>query len=528
MFTEKIIRKVIQRYLDMGVRDFVIYPFGANGMAIKNCMQECFDLTPVMVVDNALAQYNARIADIQKLREVCREEWYVILTVEKTELNKELMDNLLTFLPKDRVINDLIREKEMEECNTRKSRGVCQVRTRFALQNILPSGHKTREYASCGRIKVRIMNASYPMWNSVKTICEAFEKDLLYDVLVILYDQMNGMAKDKLIEQMEREGHQYIYASEYCAEEDHADILILSMLWVDYGIKGVRENTKLIVVSSMDLINYSKSVNKYWEDRYIGLEMYRPDYCLVDSMLFEELQTGGKSPCELIEMGSAKFDGIWRSCQKKQYPVGWEKLRGKTVILWTTTHGIYNGCVTNIVTFDLYAKIIFEYAEQNPAIGVVVRPHPTFIYNELLKYGYWRTQDLEAIKKYCENTPNIVWDDTDLYEAAYSVADAILTDDGCGIMISALPTLKPICVMYRGDMETAPYNAEIEKNYYSVYDKQELISFLDMVREGKDPMLEQRKVLADKWVKHFDGRNGERIKEFIAHKFDLIDMERIQ
>ena len=152
-------------------------------------------------------------------------------------------------------------------------------------------------------------------------------------------------------------------------------------------------------------------------------------------------------------------------------------------------------------------------------MGLIFRPHPAFI-AELFAYGYWSEADLVEIKHYCEESPNIVWDETDTYKAAYSVADAILTDVKCGLTVSALPMLKPIGVMYRNDKEIIPLHKEIVENYYSVHSEKDLTDFFDMVRGGADPMLEQRRKIVPKCVKHFDGRNGERIKDFIVRAYE--------
>ena len=44
---------------------------------------------------------------------------------------------------------------------------------------------------------------------------------------------------------------------------------------------------------------------------------------------------------------------------------------------------------------------------------------------------------------------------------------------------------------------------------------EELNTFLDMVKEGKDELKESRCEAIGRFVKHFDGKNGTRIKEYI-------------
>lgn len=124
------------------------------------------------------------------------------------------------------------------------------------------------------------------------------------------------------------------------------------------------------------------------------------------------------------------------------------------------------------------------------------------------------------IDDYCNSTPNIVWDNTDTYDVAYSIADVILTDALCGITISALPTLHPICLMYRSDMQVKSFHEDLMKEiYYSAHNRQELMDFLEMAKRGEGNMYELRKAASEKNIKNFDGKNGERIKAFIEKKY---------
>lgn len=82
-----------------------------------------------------------------------------------------------------------------------------------------------------------------------------------------------------------------------------------------------------------------------------------------------------------------------------------------------------------------------------------------------------------------------------------------------------MPTLKPICACYRSkEKEDAPYCEELLKNLYSAYSNEDII-FLDIIKNNQNPMLELRKRESEKCIKHFDGKNGWRIKEFIKRKY---------
>lgn len=545
MFSEKLIRDTIKQCIDSGISKFVIYPFGENGMAVKNCMEQCFGIFPVMVVDNVYSQYNVNIFNIDGLRQNYDKDICIILTAQDRTLNQELKERLLSFTTEDRIVNlrDPITQREEEEQKREEEKQKREEEKQkeqqkreekrkrlenvFSLQSILPQRKEVVHVKSPeGKIKVRFIHYAYTVWNSMRTVCEQFEMDSRFDVLVICHGGADGMidALEKAKNQMETEQHRYILDSQYSAKDDRPDILIFGGYGMGDGSwcpRGVREYTRMIVSVPMTVRMYHGSMEKEWKSLGGGFREYQPDYCLVDSLLFNKIKDSHIYSDKFVEMGNPKFDGIFNACQQKSYIAGWEKLKGKKTILWATAHEIHglSGTNTEYITFDLYAKHIFAYADQHPYMGFIFRPHPLLI-KELLIYGYWSENDLAEIRQYCDKSPNIVWDETYTYEAGYSVADAVLTETQCGIMVSALPTLKPICVMHRSDEDIVPYNKEGVESCYSARCEKDLTDFFDMVQEGRDPMLEQRREVSKKCVKHFDGRNGERIKNFIVQAYD--------
>lgn len=151
-------------------------------------------------------------------------------------------------------------------------------------------------------------------------------------------------------------------------------------------------------------------------------------------------------------------------------------------------------------------------------MGFIFRPHKGFIY-EMLTLGFWNNDDLKRLKVYCDQSSNMVFDDTDTYNEAMSIADGILTDALCGIICSALPTLKPICIAFRSHQEIMEYDKELLGNYYSAYDSQDIITFFDMIKGKNDPMLRLRVKASRAYVKNFDGKNDIRIKNYIKKEY---------
>ncbi|MBO5032040.1 MAG: hypothetical protein J6D08_09180 [Lachnospiraceae bacterium] len=327
-----------------------------------------------------------------------------------------------------------------------------------------------------------------------------------------------GACSELMISIMKNERFQYVRINDYQIEEDKPDILILNHPYDIFSdIKDCRRHCRLIIAASMQLIRYTYDWNDFWHMQQKSFGRFYPDYYLFDSLLYNDMRRAGYISDRIIEMGNAKFDGIYKACQNKSYPPEWDKLKQKKVILWMTDHGVHDGGITQEVSFDIYAGSIFRYALDNPEIGIIFRPHSVLI-SELLKTGLWTEKDIETLKGYCLKSENIVYDDTLTYDNAFSIADGIITDAFCGITCSSLPTLKPICLTYRNKYDK-PFHKELEDCCYSARNEKELLEFMDIVRDDRDTMMELRKKALSKCVKHFDGNNGYRIKEFIKKKY---------
>lgn len=507
--------------LDEGKRKIIIYPFGDNGQRIKDIMETCYGIAPFKIVDNTYSKYNREILNETELENIFDGSMTIILCIENKEKNNQIYSSLIRFIPKDQIIN--------MNSLTKKSAGGENIYNVLSLENILPNQRKINDYknatkVSNRKIKIRILNSGYGAWNNtwnaVETICRAFEDDDRFETIVILaYPTSRRIENGE--SQMVLYKHNYIFEKDYDVRKDLPDILIISHPRVRQTeeMKVWRRYTKMVVAASMTLIRYdSFTADEFFEFIRPGFEAFHPDYYLFDSLLYMELKNSTKFKGKIVEMGNAKFDGIYEACKEKIYPKTWEKLKNKRTILWTTDHGLTSNGVSKYITFDLYASAIFKYAEENKETGIIFRPHGTFI-SELLEEGIWKQSDLEALKEYCNNSPNIIFDDLDTYDYSYSVADAILTDALCGITCSALPTLKPIGVLYRNDMDIETFHPELMDSYYSIYSEEKLFEFFNMIRLNQDPMLQMRKIASEKYIKHFDGKNGMRIKDFISNKF---------
>lgn len=459
-----------------------------------------------------------------------KEHIAVCIAIKDVKAKIEILNYLISFGIKEENIFDCSAfiERIIDSANLGLEdnvTGIC-AEGRFVLSNFIQDidtyGVQRKNYFN-NKIKVCIMIAAYTysFWNSVETIYQSFKDDSKYEVIFLLsdtfYDQVYDSAKDLLL----KTGTQRcIKEEDFDIKKEQPDILLVTFHGRDLclfpNVQAHLSYFKLVVAVTGELISYVSDADAWGGS---GYHYYQPDYYIIDSLLYSYMKERNYLKQNMVEMGNAKFDSIYKCVQQQfRLPENWGKIKGKKIILWANTHGIYNNMITYMCTFDLYAKAIFDYAKKHSDIAFIVRLHPAFLL-DMKKNRFWDEDDMNKLKRYCNESDNLVWDDSGSYNAAYCAADGILTDGFCGVILSALPLLKPICACYRYDMNVQPGHTVYMESLYQAHSCKELNQYLDLIRASEDPMYEQRKKAKEKYVPNFDGKNGQRIKEFIEKKF---------
>lgn len=391
------------------------------------------------------------------------------------------------------------------------------VRKRLRIDSYIPKKFKSELISNPvkeerKKYKVRIYFFGAPvLWNSLRSICEAFMDDNIWDLLVILgYDGGKVKGKESAVK---KSGVPYINVHEYDVKLDKPDIFITNSGKVgdDYI-----ENTYFRVLVPFALVN---GIFIRQEDYYKHIQSVaeKVDYVILEKFLFDHMISFNPiNSNKMIHIGNPKFDGIYEKLQQKKETNGeWKKTEGKKVVLWTTDH-VWN---TNNVTFDLYVKDVLDYFEKNEDLVLVLRPHYSYI-QELIVQKIWSVEDVQSIKNYFALHKNMIWDDSDDYSIAYSKADGIITDINSGIIVSSLVLDKPVAAIIRFDGNPCkPLYPEVSDMLYRIDSVNKFIEFCEMVNVSEDYLCEERRKVCDDYIGVFDGKNGQRIKDFVTEKY---------
>ncbi|MCI8378506.1 MAG: hypothetical protein HFH72_08295 [Lachnospiraceae bacterium] len=319
----------------------------------------------------------------------------------------------------------------------------------------------------------------------------------------------------ELMEELKAKGVEAYYAEEYRIEEDLPDIVIYDSDWYSYdGYSIAPENAKKfakrLVLIPIDMVVYAGSNVSKLAKEYLR---QNADLCFVNPdfyMKFKPYQNN------LVMEGNPKFDHIYEKITGEdiKIPDEWKrKMNGKKVIMWATSHGLYDRFISPSYTFDIWVNDIMDYFRTHREYVLLFRPTP-LIFQDLITAGVCNYNECRRFEKAFEAEENFIFDYTPDYGLAYKVSDALLCCPN-GMLLSYLPTKKPIVYTATARMNYSFTDDKLIENYYIVRNAKELNYAIDEIFHQGDPLYKKRMETVERYVPKFDGRIGERIMKRI-------------
>ncbi len=109
-----VIKNKIKEQFDQGERQFIIFPYGENGILTNTILKECFGMDRAIIIDNELYKYNPMIKSMMYLKTESDLKKYIVLFAS---YNEELLKEFSGFKIK---IVDLFKEARKDELTKRK------------------------------------------------------------------------------------------------------------------------------------------------------------------------------------------------------------------------------------------------------------------------------------------------------------------------------------------------------------------------------------------------------------------------
>lgn len=81
---------MIERNLEAGKREFLIFPYGANGMLFEDVLHRRYGIRPKAVFDNNLSKYNPEVRKLEEIEGYLGDGACIVLTTLIPECRKAL------------------------------------------------------------------------------------------------------------------------------------------------------------------------------------------------------------------------------------------------------------------------------------------------------------------------------------------------------------------------------------------------------------------------------------------------------
>lgn len=166
-------------------------------------------------------------------------------------------------------------------------------------------------------------------------------------------------------------------------------------------------------------------------------------------------------------------------------------------------------------TFQQYKDFFFQYADDNPTVAVLVRPHP-LMFENFISSGILSKKEVEAYYNDCEKRENIRLDKEKEYLSSFWNT-SVLVSDYSSMIIEYFATGKPLVYLtYNDSIDYTDQMQEMLDASYLVSDESQLRIVLDNLKLGIDPLKEKRSEVLKKVIqKDYNACASENIKNIL-------------
>lgn len=213
---------------------------------------------------------------------------------------------------------------------------------------------------------------------------------------------------------------------------------------------------------------------------------------------------------KIKQMTYPRFDLLerWQGCEPEHWKLPREQARKRIIWAprWTTDENLGG------TSFFKYKDFFFEFAEKNPNVEIMIRPHP-LAFDNFVKEGLMTEQDVAEYKEKCKYSKNLQLDERREYLDSFASAD-ILVADMSGVILDFLAMDKPIIFCSYGQ-ELNPANEKLVEGFYVPHNVEELKETLKVLLDNRDTKKELRASITKEVLGECDGKSGTRIVELI-------------
>lgn len=191
----------------------------------------------------------------------------------------------------------------------------------------------------------------------------------------------------------------------------------------------------------------------------------------------------------------------------------YDKISNSKVILWNPNIGEFGGEDKWKIHFDILSVI-----EKFKELIVIFRPHPLQL--KKLKNNE-QSSDLlfEKFRRKLNEINNIVLDESPDYRESFCLSDGLISCSS-SLIFEYFATMKPIMHTPKAYEEELNDDGKILEYLYNGDSIKEIEMFFDNILKEQDVLKEKRKSVISEFIFAVDGKNGERIKEYVINELE--------
>lgn len=344
------------------------------------------------------------------------------------------------------------------------------------------------------RIQIVFFVEEPSCWASMESVYKAALKDKNIDskLVYLKFSHPNADVNEDYLQYYKQLGYCVISHDEYCITDESPDIAI--MIKPYSGVPdGFHPSDIIEYVPRVIYIPYGMEATtdliKFGFQYYLQYKAWR--HCAYGNIVKEfGTRYGYRNGENIVVWGHPKADYVASmGSTRSNIPDEWKrKINGRKTILWTPHH-LVNENDEGTGTFLILGKKILDIMEVKHEIAFIFRPHPLLIGN-LVNSGKYTEKEIEDLYNRIEKSENIIWDNSEQYYNAFCASDAIITD-GTTFCIEYLYTKKPIMLTPRNMTGFYSYEDMLE-SYYIAKDISDFENFIELIKDGRDPLKEKR------------------------------------
>lgn len=362
------------------------------------------------------------------------------------------------------------------------------------------------------KIKVAFLCQYIPAWNKFEPIYRMMKSDKRYEPYIICVPSQ--IDNCKLIDKTLTKNDTY----EYFVEEGYADAINAlkgNEEWFDlqglkckyvfytrpynyympteYTTEVVKKYAKICSLiygmnMTKDIFNvtmntdFYKDVYIYFAETKSAMKMYKKKFPITSLFGLRKVYFYGLPAFEQIINDKDKKSSSWEF-SKNSFRVMWTPR-------WTTDPQLGGS------NFFVYYKGLLDYAISNKDVDFLFRPHP-LTFDNFIKTGEMTKTEVEEYKELVESMPNVSFDKEKEYDATMWNSSVLISDIS-GFMPEYFITGKPIIYCASNMILTlAEHTKILLKGCYISYTPEETYKYLEMLKNGQDPLKEKRKEIIE-------------------------------